>query len=281
MASKKRQSENDDSEDDSEEEDDSLTSAYAEMFEMWRPIKAKRFMDVPRYLYPHPKANKQGMMLYWDEDGVCNMTCYETDEMIYKNKALIENDRTHPLSGYTSEYFPRKAYNLSPFFDLNDDMDLYAFFLDVPGYQKECLCTFLPEPTSYYANTKVDFVGTFQHIPQRENHLVENKKVQNGRVFFSLPKGHNYKTLNNDVQYVSSEHVADYLEEATFWIFLWNAKTNYSYTMKMLSVEETEDRLMEGRPTARGFVHYGGENKKVRFEKYNLDFLDEQTNTKI
>ena len=221
--------------------------------------------DYPRLSYPDEGAEDQGVLVYlhdFDENRKPGITID-----IYEPWKISDDFDRHK-----HENDARRAYNLSPYFDLTNDMKLYAYMLPVPGYGDEWWVTLLPKKTSHYDQFHVDFEGTYRDCPQREHRLVENKRIQNGRVFVSLPEGLDYW---EDGKELTGEHVQDYsFDEGTFWIMLWNGQNKFSYYMKMnpLSDEEAE-KLGGGRTTATGISTVNEKREMVHLE-YDLSSLD-------
>lgn len=231
-------------------------------------VTPTRRPQVPRLAFPDEGAEDQGVLVFHMFDDEENT--FKTEISVYEP---FQKDAEFEWRDHEDDR--RRAYNLKPYFDLTNDMQLYAYPLEVPGYQGTELVTLLPKPTQHYLTTPVDFAGSFKDVPQHEHRLFSNGRMTNGRTFVSLPEGMHHFNEFSGTEELTSDHVKDFAcEQGTFWIFLWNGATKDKFTMRLKPVQDTEDDDRGGRPCATGMVYTDPNVDGLIVEHLDLDHLD-------
>jgi hypothetical protein len=234
------------------------------------PLCFHRF-DSPRFHWPDERAATQHLCVFHDtdddatkygiygpkvlgEDGKPDVD--EDDEKQWDKFAFDTRDKEVSLPA-------RRAFNLGPFFDLDDSADcLYAFLMTLPDYaygNNEHWVTVLPNPTNHYVERfPANHVGTWRDCCQREHYLFMTKIASNGRSFVSFadPVDECLGDLGNPL-ILNHPHVSELVRKgkATFWFVLWdNDKPDFTYTIRMNhSIADMKQRG-EGTPTPYGMV---------------------------
>ena len=131
---------------------------------------------------------------------------------------------------------PHRAYNLSPFFDLTNDMELYAYQLDIPDWAEYQRVTLLPQPTEHYDSLDtshgVDLCSNYYKCNQTYDQMKSQGLILNSRIFVSLPRG-GQEIRDSMGNLVLTDVVRNIVyKQGTFWFFMWNNVTGFSYTMR-------------------------------------------------